>query len=158
MHHVMNPIEKKYRPKKTKTILLALISLLFTVIGLFVNQDESTKGGLISVFFGLCLLVFIIQLIPGSTELKLTNEGFEITNLFCKNLTKWKDVETFKIGYTGRNKTIMFDYVQDHNKHETGKIIAKQLSGSHGGLPTTYGLKAADLLEIMNEWKKKYGV
>lgn len=113
-------------------------------------------GWLATVFFGLCLLVFMIQLIPGSTELKLTNEGFETTNLFRKNLTKWQDVKRFKIGYLEQNKTIMFDYVKEHKKYQTGKLIAKKLSGSHGALPTTYGLKANDLLDILNEWKNKY--
>lgn len=157
MHHIMNTEVKKYRPKSPKTILLGLISLLFTVGGTFIVQEEPIKGWLITTFFGLCLLVFVIQLIPGSTELKLTNEGFEMTSLFRRSLTSWQDVKTFKIGYLGPNKTIMFDYVEGHNKHQTGKLIAKELSGSHGALPSTYGLKAADLLEIMNEWKNKYG-
>jgi hypothetical protein len=153
----MNTEVKKYRPKSPKTILLGLTSLLFTVGGTFIIEDEPLKGWLITVFFGLCLLVFVIQLIPGSTELTLTNKGFEMTNLFRRSFTKWQDVKTFKIGYLGRNKAVLFDYVEGHRKHQTGKLIAKNLSGSHGALPSTYGLKASELLDILNEWKNKYG-
>jgi hypothetical protein len=150
--------EKKiYRPKNPKTILLGLISLVLTVGGTFMIQDEPLKGLLITSSFGLCSLVFIVQLIPGSTELKLTEEGFEMTSLFRKNTTKWTDVKSFKVGYLGQNKTIKFDYVESHKKHTTGKLIAKQLSGNHGALPTTYGLKATELLQILNEWKNKAG-
>ena len=95
----MKPEVKKYRPKYPKTILFGLISLLFTVGGTFMIEDEPIKGWLVTAFFGLCLLVFVIQLIPGSTELKLTNEGFEMTSLFRRRLTKWQDVKMFKIGY-----------------------------------------------------------
>jgi len=157
MHHIMKTEVKKYRPKNPKIILFGLISLLFTVGGTFMIEDEPIKGWLVTAFFGLCLFVFVIQLIPGSTELKLTNEGFEMTSLFRRRLTKWQDVKKFKIGYLGQNKTIMFDFVDEHKKHQSGKLIAKHLSGSEGALPTTYGLKASELLEIMNEWKNKYG-
>ncbi len=150
--------EKKiYRPKNPKIILLGLISLILMVGGTFIIQDEALKGWLITSFFGLCLLVFIVQLIPGSTELKLTEEGFEMTSLFRKSITKWTDVKSFKVGYLGQNKTIKFDYVDRYIKHTIGKSIAKQLSGNHGALPTTYGLKATELLKIMNRWKNKYG-
>ncbi len=120
-------------------------------------QEEPLKGWLITSFFGLCLLVFIVQLIPGSTELKLTEEGFEMTSLFRKSTTKWTNVKSFRVGYLGQNKTVKFDYVDGHNKYAKGKRIAKQLSGNHGALPTTYGLKANELLRILNEWKNKYG-
>ena len=146
-----------YRPRNPKTVLLGLVSLVFVVSGIFMTQDEPVMGSFVTSFFGICLLIFVVQLIPGSTELKLTKEGFEMTSLFRKSTTNWSDVELFKIGYLGRNKTIMFDYVDGHKKHTTGKLIAKGLSGSHGALPTTYGLKATELLEIMNEWKNKYG-
>ena len=80
-----------------------------------------------------------------------------MTSLFQKNLTRWADIKSFKTGYLGRNKTVMFDYNASHKKQVTGKLISKGLSGSHGALPTTYGLKATELVKIMNEWKDKYG-
>ncbi len=154
----MKAEKKIYRPKNPKTILLGLVSGALMVGGTFIIPEEPIKGWLITSFFGLCLLVFIVQLIPGSTELKLTEEGFEMTSLFRKSVTKWTDVKSFKVGYVAQNKTIKFDFVDDHKEHMTGKIIAKQLSGNHGALPTTYGLEASELLKILNEWKNKYGV
>lgn len=153
----MKTERQTYRSKNPKTLLLGLVSLLFVVGGVFMTEDEPIMGWFVTSFFGICLLVFLIQLIPGSTELTLTKDGFEMTSLFRKSTTKWTDVDSFKIGYLGQNKTVMFDYIDGHNKHETGKLIAKGLSGSHGALPTTYGLKATELLRILNEWKNKYG-
>lgn len=146
-----------YRPKNPKTILLGLVCLAFVVSGVFMTKDQPVMGWFVTSFFGICMIVFLIQLIPGSTELTLTEEGFEMTSLFRKSTTRWTDIESFKIGYLGRNKTVMFDYVDGHKKYQTGKFIAKELSGSHGALPTTYGFKATELLKILNEWKNKYG-
>lgn len=147
---------KTYRPKITKTIFLALISLTFVVMGFFIIDDDPRIGFMSLGFFGFCLLVFIIQLIPGSTELKLTNEGFEMTNLFKKNFIKWCDVESFEIGSLGANQTILIDFVENHIENKVGKYISKKLAGYHGALPSTYGLEAKELLTIMNEWKRKY--
>jgi len=152
----MKTKSQTYRPGVLKTVLLGLGSLLFVVSGIFMADDDPIIGWLAISFFGIGLLVFIVQLIPGSTELTLTEEGFVMTSLFRKRTTKWSDVESFKIGYLGRSKTIMFDFVEGHNRQTTGKLISKALSGSHGALPITYGLKATELLQILNEWKNKH--
>jgi hypothetical protein len=144
------------KPKATKTILLGIICLVFIVGGIMMTEQEGLKGWLIASFFGLGLIVFIIQLIPGSTQLTLTKEGFIMTSLFRSHLTKWSDVKAFKIGYLRRNKVVMFDYVDNHTKHEIGKFIAKAISDSQGALPHNYGLKVTELLNLMNDWKYKY--
>jgi hypothetical protein len=144
------------RPKYYKTVLLIIVSLAFTIGGLWMTKDEGLMGWLTASFFGICLLVFLIQLLPGSTQLLLTEDGFTMTSLFRSHFTKWTDVKSFKLGHLGRNKAVMFDYVDSHTEHTTGKSISKQLSGSHGALPDTYGMKATELLTLMVETKKKY--
>lgn len=150
--------KQTYRPKSPKTILLGLLCFAFVVSGIILTKEQPVAGWFVTSFFGICLVVFIIQLIPGSTALTLTQEGFEMTSLFLKRTTQWTDIESFKIGDLGGHKTVMFDYNENHRKYEKGKRISKGFSGSHGALPTTYGLQAAELLEILNQWKNKYGV
>ncbi len=157
MHHIMKNERLKLRPKLGKNILLLFASIIFTIGGYFMLDEQPLEGWLGMMFFGLCSLVFLLQIIPGSTELTLTNDGFEMTSLFRKKLTKWKDVKVFRIGNLGRNQTVMFDYVNQHDGYKAGKSISKRLSGSHAALPTTYGLEANELLNLMNIWKKKYG-
>jgi len=149
----MKPDELILRPKKSKIILLAFVSFMFTIGGIFIIKDEDVKGWLISIFFGLCFTVAIIQLIPGSPQLKLTTEGFIMTSLFRSHFIKWEDIKHFKEGYTGTKRSVVFDYVDSHNKFSIGKNIAKQLSDSHGALPDTYGLKTSELVRLMNKWK-----
>jgi hypothetical protein len=148
-----------FRPKITKTILFVIVCLAFTIGGITMTDEDRLTGWLCASFFGLGVIVFLIQLIPGSTQLTLTKEGFIMTNLFRSHLTKWSDVKEFKIGYIGRarNKFVMFDYTNKHKKYGIGKSIAKSLSGSHGALPSNYGFKVSELVSIMNDWKNKYG-
>lgn len=145
------------RPKTTQTILLAAVCLLFIIGGIIISKEETLKGWLVISFFGSGLIVFLVQLVPGSVQLTLTDQGFIITSLFRSHLTKWSDIKLFKIGYLGRKKAVMFDFVDDYQGQETGKMIASALSGSHGALPGNYGLKIPDLLDMMNQWKDKYG-
>jgi hypothetical protein len=141
------------RPKKQKMILLAIVSMLFTYGGTLIIEDNSLKGWSITLFFALCLLIALIQLIPNSSQLKLTREGFIMTTLLRSHFTKWEDVKYFKEGRLGPKKMVMFDYTDKHDKFTAGKSIARHLSGSEGALPDTYGLKTHELISILNEWK-----
>jgi hypothetical protein len=156
MHHTkMNTKELTLKPKYFKTMLMALVSLALAFGGTLIIEDESIKGWLITSFFGLCFLILGAQIIPGSTHLKLNNNGFIITSLFRSHFTAWSDVKTFRIGKLGPNETVMMDYVENHNKHTRGKWLAKRLTGSHGAFPTTYGMTAEELLQTLKQWQSE---
>ena len=117
------------RPKKLKIIGLLLISLLF-VIGAFTFIDKEPLLGWSSIiFFGLGVIVFVIVLIPNSTYLKLTYDGFEMRSLYKSHLTKWGDVKSFRAGsitvpiftslgtfLSSKKKMVFFDYEESYKK------------------------------------------
>lgn len=109
------------RPKPFKTIMFAVTSLLFVAGGIFILKEEVLKGRLITLFFGVCFLIFVIQLIPGSTQLSLTKEGFTTTSLFRSHFTDWSDIEQFEVGYVGKSKFVKFDYKANHKKTQNRK-------------------------------------
>lgn len=155
---------KILKPNKLKTIGFLLISCFFVIFAFNMIKEEPLMGWIGISFFGLGIIVFIIQLLPNSTYLKLTNEGFEIRNLYKSDFTKRSDVKVFKIGtipmhiyggYVRQKKMVMLDYVKTHKKHRRGKMASKALSGSHGALPDSYGKSIEELVQIMNEWKSK---
>lgn len=143
------------RPRKAKTVLLIIVSLLFVIGGKFMIEDGKQMGWFVSLFFGLCFLVFMVQLIPGASQLKLSEEGFTLTSLFRSHFTKWEDVVSFEEGYIGGKKSVMFNYVESHRKYLVGKNIAKGLSDFEGALPDSYGLKVSELRALMNGRRKK---
>lgn len=141
------------KPGILRTISLFIVCGLFVFTGFFILDKDPVMSWLIIVFFGMGVLVFGIQLIPSSAHLKLTEEGFEIKNLFRTNFIYWEDVNQFSTGYIGKNRMVMFDFSPKHKKFESGKRIAKSLSGREGALPNNYGMKAEELAKLMNHWR-----
>lgn len=156
----MKKDQKILRPNPLKTIGLLIVSMLFVASGPILIEKNPIMAWMTISLFGLGVIVFVIQLIPTSSRLKLTKDGFEVKSLFKSNFTKWSDVDRFRVGYVGvgyvgRTKMVMYDFSHNYTKYEVGKKIAKTLSGSEGALPNTYGMKAKELVKLMNEWKKK---
>lgn len=132
-----------------------MVSSSFVAIGSYLIEENPFMAWMTIIFFGLGVIVFVIQLMPNSSRLKLSKDGFELKNLFKSDFTKWSDVDKFRVGYVGRTKMVKYDFSREHNKYNVGKKIAKSLSGSEGALPNTYGMKAKELAELMNDWKSK---
>lgn len=147
--------QRVLRPKLLKTIGLFSVSILLMASGTFLFEKSPIMAWVIVLFFGLCVLVALIQMLPNSSFLKLTEEGFEVRNFFKSNVTKWSEVDSFRVGNVGGQKMVMYDFSEEHQKYNVGKKIAKSLSGSEGALPDTYGMKANELATLMNDWKSK---
>ena len=83
---------------KAKSLLLLLASLLFTVAGVFMAQDGELMGHVSYLFFGLCSVVYVVQLITGGGYLKLRDDELEFGFGFGrKQRIKWDDVDGFGI-------------------------------------------------------------
>ncbi len=144
-----------FRPNQLKNSILFLGSSAFVAIGIFTLDSDPKIGWASIIFFGLGVLVSIIQFFPNSTYLKLTNEGFEVKGLFKSSFTKWSDVKDFRKGQIKGNKMIFFDYTDQHKKWNSGKKVAKFLSGNEGAVQSSYNIKTDELLNLMNEYKLK---
>ncbi|SRX53819.1 STM3941 family protein [Aequorivita sp. CIP111184] len=143
------------KPKKITTIIWLLICTLFVITGFTVMDEKILVKWVGIIFFGLGIIVFIIELFPNSAYLKLSNEGFEVCSLYRSNFTKWEEVDGFGIFYIRFHAMVVFNYTGEHKKHKTGKKVARFLSSYQGALPQTYGVKTIKLAELMNEWKFK---
>ena len=158
------------RPRKLKIIGFLLISIAFVYGGFSFMDDKTLLKWSCIVFFSLGAIVFIIQLMPNSSYLKLTGDGFEMRNLYRSHYTKWDEIKSFRAGsisiptyiqfgiiYTNK-KMVFFDYEKNHKKHKIGKALSNALFGSQAALPDLYGMKVDDLAKLMNEWKNKNSV
>ena len=136
-------------PGKLKTIFHLLICLGFSVPIAVIGPGPGERGmWLVAAIFGLGAIVFIVQLIPGVSYLKLSPEGFTWRSLFRTwPTTAWKDVSEFRVG----DKMVIYD--ADGPSNPTLRKINTALVGATHGLPETYGLKAQELAEIMNIWR-----
>ena len=144
-----------FRPNKLKNSILLLGCSIFVAIGFFILDKDPKIGWGYIIFFGLGVIVSLIQFYPNSTYLKLTDEGFEVKGLFRTNFTKWADIKDFRQGQIKGNKMIFFDYTDKHEKWSNGKKVAKFLSGKEGAVQSSYNIKTDELLNLMKEYKLK---
>ncbi len=151
----MDTNELILRPTKYGGVFTIAVSSLFVYMGIGMIGQLPLMGWLTTVFFGLCLLVAVVQLWPGATSLKLTTEGFVVTSLFRSNFTRWQDVASFRPAHVGLRKMVVFDYVESHKKFAFGKRLAKGLAGNQAALPDTYGMTPKALAQLLNEWKDR---
>lgn len=151
----MDTNEMILRPTKYGAVFTMVASLIFVYAGVRMIEYLPLMGWLTMVFFGICLLVAIIQILPGASQLKLTHEGFEITTLFRSHFTAWEDVSEFRTAYVGIRKMVVFNYSDAHKKFAFAKRLAQVMAGTQAALPDNYGMKAAALAVLMIEWKER---
>lgn len=149
----LTDLPQTFYPKRSSTIMLFLGSASFVAIGIWLGISGEPMGYLCAAFFGLCLGVAIVQLIPGSSYLTLTCEGFEFAAMFRRSFIAWEDatefgVTTMRSGGLAVNRMVGFNYTEPA-KRASGRSLAKALAGFEGGLPDCYGFKALELAEMM---------
>jgi hypothetical protein len=91
-------------PKKITAFLILLGCSIFVVIGIAMIISGETPGYLVAGFFGLCSVVAIVRLFPGSSYLCLDSEGFISCSLFEKQRLPGSVDEFFVITLKRRRK------------------------------------------------------
>jgi hypothetical protein len=84
-------------PSRKKLILMLLGSTVFVAGGIWMVTSGAGMGWLVTVFFGLCMIVFVVMLLPGAGSLALDRDGFEITSLYRRHRSRWQDVAGFEV-------------------------------------------------------------
>ncbi len=145
---------------KAKSLLLLLASLLFTVGGVFMARDGELTGHVGYVFFGLCSLAYVVQLITGGGYLKLKEDEFEFFSGFGrKQCVSWDDVDSFGVAvvrnlsryYVPPTRLVGWNYKQGVDVYKFGRVTSKTLSGREACLPDTCGMKMEELLSLLSE-------
>jgi hypothetical protein len=144
------------RASKLKNLLSALVSCVFIAGGVWLILGGDGIGWFVAGFFGLCLIVFLVQMLPQSSYLRLDPEGFEIRTLFQSSRYKWDDVAVFGTKKIG-SKMVIFLFSPEYENGKTARGISLAVAGVEGALPDTYGMSAEELANLMNEWREKHG-
>jgi hypothetical protein len=140
---------------KAKMVGLVAMSAVFVAIGLYMSPKEPVMGLLSAGFFGLCGIVGVLGLIPGGSYLLLERDGFTTSSLFRKHSYQWRDVGSFGVTRISRNKMVCWNFAPDYSGPKRGASLSKTLTGIEAALPDTYGKKAEDLAELMNELRQR---
>src|SRR5262249_38446058 len=104
------------RPKPGKWLVVALGSLAFVLIGIWMVGSHEMFGWLGIVFFGFSLFVSLICMLQKFSYFHLTADGFTVCSLFRASTIRWEDVTGFGVGRVFTNKMVMFNYVESYQR------------------------------------------
>ncbi|HZS96723.1 MAG TPA: STM3941 family protein [Terriglobales bacterium] len=141
------------RPKATQWLVVALGSLAFVLIGIWMVRSREMFGWLGIVFFGLCLSVSLICMLPKASYLRLTPDGFTICSLFRAHTICWEDVTGFGVGRVFTSRMVMFNYVESYQRSPKLRSFNTELTGFEAAIPDSYGLRHEDLADLLNRYK-----
>jgi hypothetical protein len=149
----LNELPMTFYPKRGSALLLFLGSGAFVAAGIWIGMSGESVGYWGAVFFGLGVVVGVVQMIPGSSYLKLTRDGFEFSAMFRRHFVLWSDVSEFGVmtirqGGLAVNRMVGFNYSVPA-KGVSGRALSRAVAGFEGGLPDCYGHRAEVLAEMM---------
>jgi hypothetical protein len=136
--------------------LLALGSGVFVAIGLWIIEREPVIALGCIIFFGLYAGVGLVGLLPNSSYLTLTEQGFLFSSLFRKHFVTWSDVQSFVPVKIQFNRLVGWNYSSEYLKSRRLRSVNSAIAGVEATLPDTYGLPAEELAELMNQLRKKH--
>ena len=110
------------------------------------------------VFFGVGVIIAFVALLPGSTYLRLTPEGYEMRALFRTWKQSWQQIERFQAYRkpTSWRRYVGIIYDPSYKGRRRARRLNRSLAGVDDALRDTYGLSADELANLMNEWLNRY--
>jgi hypothetical protein len=141
------------RSSRKKMLLMLIISLAFVAAGLWMLSEHPVSSYASILFFGVCAVVFCTNLLPNSSYLRLTREGFTTCSTFRCRSFEWQHVGTFGVTRIGTRKMVGWDPA--HSVSKLGKVN-KAVCGYASALPDTYGLKAEELAHLLNRLRDEH--
>lgn len=146
----------KLYPSKLKNSIYTLISLVLMTGGILFIIDGEWIGWYLTIFFGVCAIAIGINVLPGAAFLRVDEKGIAIKHMYKTHILAWSDIGIFFVHTGNKYELVGFSYSQEYKKHRKGRKISKILTGTEGVLPETYGFKAEELAELLNNEKMKY--
>jgi len=144
-----------YPASRTKMLRLLVISAVFVAVGFWLRDKNALVMWSCVVFFGLGVVVALINLHPRASYLTLTESGFEFSSMFRKHTVAWKDVLDFGVISISGNEMVGWNYLPSH-RSQIARRVSSGLAGVEAALPDTFGHRAIELAQLMRELHLKY--
>jgi hypothetical protein len=143
-------------PSKVKGVALVAGSLLLMLGGASMVKSAQPLGWAVASLFGICTLVGITLLLPASSYLRITTQGFTVCSLFRAHTFQWSDVSEFGVSQVGPNKMVMFNFAASYTNTSSVRTFNASVFGYEGGLPDSYGLGHEELASSLNQYLHRY--
>jgi len=170
------------RSSRRRAVLLLPAGLVFVALGFLMGIRvigfpgwlgllARIVGWFALVFFGLAVPLALFQLLTNQSYLLLRDDGFQMYGIRKSRLVPWSEVGPFTamtlpnpllaplpkwIRGPGAPKMVFFDYLPGVPSHQRLRSLNQALTGHEAGLADTYGLKAEELADLMNDWRSRF--
>lgn len=152
-------------PSRRQQMLLLVVAALFVAIGIMMLSERRVSAADTWMayagigFFALCGLAFAVQLIPGSSYLKIGREGFEFRALWRGAVLRWSDIEEFGVTRFTAHRMVGFRFSPSYDRRRLAGLrrLNAALLGYEAALPDNYGMKHEELAALLNRKKAEYG-
>lgn len=150
------------RPKRSSAVWLLLGCSLFVAGGVWMGRSEGWIGYLCAAFFALGIPVALVQLLPGSTFLRVSEDGFTFCSLFRSTTYGWHVIDEFTVvemkqGGLTVHKMVGFNFVASYDRPRIGRRLSRSIAGCEASLPNTYGMKAEELAVFLDTCLQEFG-
>ncbi len=148
-------------PSLFRLLRMLVLGNLFMVGGI-VGMSVGTFGlGSITVWacaavVGLSIVLYPVAAVRQRPRVVLTPDGFASDKLFGREAHRWEDVDgRFGVIEVGWNKVVAYKLTADY-KARVGKKPTSLFSGYDAALGGALALSAAELAELLNEYKQRH--
>lgn len=144
-------------PSRRRWALLLLGAAAFVGAGIWIAPQDEFIGYSAIVFFGVCCLVGLLNLAPGSSYLLIDERGFIFASLFRKHSIAWDQVQRFIPVQIGIKQMVGWRYQPDYVKSHGLRNFNMALVGAEAALPDTYGKSVRELIELLEGCRAQFG-
>ena len=144
------------RASRKKHLLFLLVSIAFVAIGVMMVRDGEPMGYFCGGFFALGAIVFVINMLPNASYLRLDEESFTFCSLFRAHTVPWAAIQEFGLVTIRFKRMVAWNFVEGYVTNMRLQDLSRAISGFDAALPDTYGLSANDLVEKMAALHDRY--
>ena len=152
-------MERVLYPKPRMAALMFWSLLLMVLVAASVRNSRSNLE--MMMFFCVIGIIFtVVSSRPNASALKLDSQGFTVRFWFKENTYRWIDVKAFKIittrymGVIPVSRSVGFSFSDNYKRNIVLKIAGK-IAAFDRKLPDNYGMKAKELLVLLETCRRQ---
>jgi len=141
------------KPSPWKHLALFATGAAFVAVAVLIAPQHPWLAWCCGLLFGACALAALVALLPGSTGLRLEPGRMTVRSLYREWHLRREDVGVFYVRPVAGRWMVCWNYAPGYDEQRLGRRLSSAVAGVEAGLPDTYGMKAAELAELLNRWR-----
>ena len=140
------------------------ICLLAIVVTASSARLRHSGGAMLTFLCAFGVVMSSVSLWPNAAWLKLDSQGFTVRYWYKENTYRWIDVKEFKLityrymGFIPVRRSVGFTFSESYPKRNVILRLAGAIASFDRNLPDNYGMKAQDLLVLLESCRRQAGV